>query len=328
MDLTERTVVNDGDNIDWLRSRYPGGLHLVVGDTHGQAATLKALMDTVKFDPEKDHVYFVGDYNEGSDVRGLLEYMALYYQPDCSRPGFHMIRGNHERELWPTYELENLPDVIVLRQKHMTYYIVHAGMVAAAFDLINGDLEKNPEQEVFAYKLDDALVGYDGFLRQMIWSRYGLYSQRTRWGVWPREEKLAGSRACIIHGHSPYCFFKEENRFTYGEENLFWQKQHIFFSETLQSFNVDANVKGRYKNGEGHRALACVCLEIIEEIAAQNGGHLSVDGVKNAPNFVFSAEYIYGCPSAEQGSIDTILRAAPEAKRITADDYGHLMIVD
>ena len=61
MDLTERTVVNDGNNIDWLRSRYPGGLHLVVGDTHGQAATLKALMDTVKFDPEKDHVYFVGD---------------------------------------------------------------------------------------------------------------------------------------------------------------------------------------------------------------------------------------------------------------------------
>ena len=328
MEFNERIVVNDGGNIDTLRRRYPDGLHFVVGDTHGQGATLKVLMDTIRFDPEKDHVYFVGDYNEGGDVTALLEYMALYYQADYSRPGFHMIRGNHEWELWPVYELANLPDVLVLRWKQMTYYIVHAGMVAAAFDLINADLEKNPEQTLFAYRLDSALVSRDGFLRQMIWSRYGLYSQRTRWGVWPREEKLAGSRACILHGHSPYCFFVEADRFSYGEENLFWKKQHIFFSEDLQSFNLDANVKGRYANGECHRALSCVCLEMIEEIAAQNQGHLRVDAVKHAPNFVFSADLSYHLPAMQRGNIETITKAAPAARRIAADDYGHLMIVD
>jgi len=328
MKFHERIVVTAGDNIGDLRKRYPNGLRFVVGDTHGQAATLKALMAVIQFDPQKDHVYFVGDYNEGGNVTSLLEYMAQYYQADYSRPGFHMIRGNHEWELWPVYELANLPDVIVLREKHMTYYIVHAGMVAAAFDLINADLEKNPEQTVFAYQFDGSLVGYDGPLRQMIWSRYGLYSQKSYRHVWPSRPKLEQNRACILHGHSPYCFFVEWDRFSYGDENLFWKKQHIFFSEDLQSFNLDANVKGRYHNGEDHRALSCVCLEMIEETAARNQGQLTVDAVKNAPNFVFSADAVGGLPAMEKGEIGTILHAAPGAKRITMDDYGHLMIVD
>ena len=328
MDITERTIVNNGGNIDALRRRYPHGLRFVVGDTHGEAATLKALMDTIRFDPEKDHVYFVGDYNEGSDVQGLLEYMALYYQEDYRTPGFHMIRGNHEWELWPVYELANLPDVIVLRETHMTYYIVHSGMVEAAFDLINADLAKHPEQTLFAYKLDPPLAARDGFLRQMIWSRYGLYSQRIGRPVWPREVKMKNHSACVLHGHTPYCFFMEGNRFSYGDENLFWKKQHIFFSEDLQSFNLDANVKGRYHNGEYHRALSCVCLEGIEEIAAQNRGNLTVGTVKNAPDFVFSVDHTYGPPPAERGDISAILRAAPKAKRIAADDHGRLKIAD
>lgn len=326
MDITERIVVNDGGNIDELRKRYPDGLHFVVGDTHGQAPTLKALMDTIRFDPEKDHVYFVGDYNGDGDVKSLLEYMALYYQADYSRPGFHMIRGNHEWELWPVYELENLPDVLVLRWKQMTYYIVHAGLVRPAFDLINADLEKHPTQTVFAYRVDGKLVAHHGPLRQLIWSRYGLYSRHRNY--WPSGEKLAQNNACILHGHAPYCFFVEADRFSYGDENLFWKKQHIFFSEDLQSFNLDANVKGRYANGESHRALACVCLESIEEIAAQNQRHLTVDAVKNAPNFVFSADHDYHLPATEKGNIETITKAAPEARRITTDGQGGLVIVD
>lgn len=328
MELKDRIIINEADNIDDLRSRYPNGLHFVVGDTHGQPATLKALMDTVKFDPEKDHVYFVGDYNGDGDVQALLQYMALYYQPDYSRPGFHMIRGNHERELWPMYTLENLPDILVLREKQMTYYIVHAGMVERAFDLINEDLAKNPQETVFAYKLDDALVKNDASLRQLTWSRRGLYSQRSHWRNWPSETNLAQNRACIIHGHSPYCFFKKEEYFSYGYENLFWQKQHIYFSEDLQSFNIDANVKGRYANGECHRGLACVCLEVIEEIAAQNQGHLTVEAVKKAPNFVFSADLVYSHRVMKKGRIGDIAHAAPKAKGITGDPYGRLYIVE
>ena len=326
MNITERTVVTDGDNIAQLRRRYPDGLHFVVGDTHGQAATLNALMETIRFDPEKDHVYFVGDYNEGGDVGELLEYMALYYQADYSRPGFHMIRGNHEWELCPVYELANLPDVLVLREKHMTYYIVHSGMVAAAFDLINADMDAHPERNLFAYRLDAPLVGRYGELRQMIWSRYGLYSQRIGRPQWPSEAELIRHKACILHGHAPYCFFLEERGYSYGDENLFWQKQHIFFSEDLQSFNIDAKVKGRYANGTGSRGLACVCLEIIEETAAQNRDRLTVDGVKKAENFVFSVGRCYDLPREKRGNIEKILCAAPESRLITADDRDRLFL--
>ncbi len=321
MNITKRTVVCNDDNIDSLRSRYPDGLHFVVGDTHGQAKTLAALMEKIKFNPQKDHVYFVGDYNAGGDVRVLLAYMAAYFQPDYTRPGFHMIRGNHERELSPTFTLENLPDIIVLRRQHMTYYIVHAGMVDLAFDAINEDLANNPQQPLFVYKLDDICVGYDAPLRQLIWSRNGLYSQRSPWHVWPSEAKLQQQKACIIHGHSPYCFFKFPDHYSYGgdDRTLFWQKQHIYFSEALQSFNIDANVKGRYANGEDHSALACVCLECIEEIAAQNGGHLALDAVKQAPNFVFSMDFVYDAPIPAKASISKITDTDPAAKLITMD---------
>lgn len=328
MELNDRIIIHDDNNIDDLRTRYPDGLRFVVGDTHGQAATLGALMKKIKFDPEKDHIYFVGDYNGDGNVQSLLECMAPYYRADFSCPGFHMIRGNHERELFPLYPLSNLPDIIVLKEKHMTYYIAHAGMVAPAFDLINADMERNPGDNLYAYKLDDTLVQYDAPLRQIIWSRNGLYSQKSHWRNWPSEEKLARNRACIIHGHSPYCFFVKGNYFTYGHRNLFWKKQHIFFSEDLQSFNIDANVKGRFANGEAHRGLACVCIEGLEEVAAQNQGYLPLDAVKNAPNFVFATDLTYGTPASNGGKISDITASSPKAKQITRDANGNFVIVE
>ncbi|MBQ9984803.1 MAG: metallophosphoesterase [Oscillospiraceae bacterium] len=328
MDINKRIVVKDDDNIDALRSRYPDGLRFVVGDTHGEVATLQALMEKIKFDPEKDHIYFVGDYNAGGYVQQLLRYMATYYEADCDAAGFHMIRGNHERELNPTYTLENLPDIIVIRGKLLNYYIVHAGMVSKAFELINKDMAKNPQQAVFSYKLDDVCVQYDAPLRQIMWSRNGLYSQKSYWHSWPDEAELLKNRACIIHGHSPYCFFKHEDYLSYGDENLFWQKQHIFFSEDLQSFNIDSNVKGRFQNGEGYRGISCVCLEGIEELVAKNDGWLTSEGVKNAENFVFSADYVYNSFTSCCGDLGEITGARPDMKLITLDAGGNPVIAE
>lgn len=322
MNITDSTIICNDDNIDELRSRYPEGLRFVVGDTHGQFATLRALMQKIKFDPEKDHVFFVGDYNAGGNVQCLLDYISLYYEADYTKPGFHLIRGNHERELHPIYTLEKQPDIIVIREKHMTYYIVHAGMMYNAFNLINSDIAKHPEKKIFSYKLDDICVEYDAPLRQLIWSRNGLYSQRSHYHIWPNEENLRRNKACIIHGHSPYCFFKKPDYFTYGGEMLFWQNQRIFFSEALQSFNIDSNIKGRSENGEAYRGLACVCIEAIEEIAAQNGDRLTVSGVKNAPNFVFSMPYIFCVYEEFGGDIKKVINGSPEMKLITLDEKG------
>lgn len=176
-----KTILCDDENIDFIREKYPSGLHFVVGDTHGECRTLKALMKKIEFDPQKDHVYFVSDYNYGGNTRALLEYISCFYQPEYEQPGFHLIRGNHERELYPYYPLDNLPDIIVLREKCMNFYIVHAGIVSGAFQLINEDIRRNPEKTVHAYRLDNSCAQYDAPFRQIIWSRRGLYSQRSRW---------------------------------------------------------------------------------------------------------------------------------------------------
>ena len=319
-------LTREDNNIEDLRSRYPGGLHFVVGDTHGEAQTLVALFEKIRFDPEKDYAYFVGDYNAGSHVRMLLEYISQYYSGDYTKPGCHLIRGNHERELWPEYPLENLPDIMVLRGKQLNYYLVHAGMVTKAFDLINRDMAEHPQEKVFAYRLDESVAGYDAPLRKIIWSRRGLYSQRSKWHVWPSEESLRQNRACIIHGHTPYCFLMREWS-GYGDRNLFWKNQHIWFSEDLQSFNVDANVKGHYQNGEGERGLACVCLEVLEETASRHGGHLSVEGIQKEENGVFAAPYLYNTAGNFDGDIKRITDAKLPMKTITLGEDGEPRIV-
>lgn len=109
---------------------------------------------------------------------------------------------------------------------------------------------------------------------------------------WPSESDLRMHRACIIHGHTPYCYFMK-NCFSYGDNNIFWQNQHIFFSEDLQSFDIDSNIKGRYKNGESYRGLCCICLEVFERIAEQNSGHLSIEGIRRPISMIGAARWFF-----------------------------------
>ena len=74
----ERIIQIPDDNIQSIRNRYPGGLHFVVGDTHGESTTLRLLMDKIQFNPQIDHVYFLGDYNCGGNVYALLHDIAKY----------------------------------------------------------------------------------------------------------------------------------------------------------------------------------------------------------------------------------------------------------
>lgn len=319
-------ITIEDDNIDYLREKHKNGLSFVVGDTHGEVATLKALMAKIIFDPEKDHVFFVGDYNEGGNPSLLMKYISNYYQPDFNCPGFHLIRGNHERELNPIYPLDNLPDVMIIRGKQMNYFITHAGMVEKAFDIINDDIANKPDNTVYAYRLDSCCAEYDAPLRQLVWSRRGLYSQKSRWKAWPSFSNLTQHKACIIHGHTPYCFFMR-NYFSYGDINLFWKNQHIWFSEDLQSFNIDSNIKGRYENGETYRGLSCLCLEVLEEIATQNEGRITINGIRNAPNGVFGVEYISCWFDTDEGDFSKVLNSSSDMKTITLDENGNPYIV-
>ena len=286
-------------------------------------------MSKIAFDSTKDHVYFVGDYNAGGSPEALLRYMALYYQEDYEKPGFHMIRGNHERELYPIYALPNLPDVIVIRGDVLNFYIVHAGMVSLAYEAINEDMDNHPEEKIFAYNLDEYCAGSDAPLRQLVWSKNGLYSQNSHWlkQKWPATADLRKGHACIIHGHTPYCYFVNDHS-NYGDINLFWEKQHIWFSEDLCSYNIDSNIKGRYIEGETYRGITCLCLEVCDQIALKKQGLLTIEGIRETENGVFSVEYIPGISEDTEGDIHTILNAKPKMKTITVDRSEKVWILD
>ena len=316
------TVCTEGGGIAGLRKRYPQGLHFVVGDTHGEAETLKELMRKIAFCPDTDHAYFVGDYSGGGFTLALLEYLSTCYQADCEVPGFHLIRGNHERELDPLYPLPNLPDILVLRGGCLNYFIVHAGMENSAFRLIAGDMAENPEKKVFAYRLDESCTETGVPLRQIVWSRKGLYTQRPEGGIWPPTDELRKHRACIIHGHTPYCFLVGAD-LPYGDVSLFWEKEHIWFSEDLCSFNIDANIKGRYEAGGSWRGLACLCLEALEETALRNGSVLTADGILRGENGVFAVPFSpVSFMDVQEGDPALLLKARSDMKTITMDPAG------
>ena len=340
--INMRTINCNDDNIESIRLHHPEGLHFAVGDIHGEAETLVALMEKIRFDPAKDHVYFVGDYNAGGNVTQLIRYMSKYYQEDNDAPGFHMIRGNHERELYPNYPLENLPDIIVIRGKALNFYIVHAGMASGAFELINSDIDKDPKRKVFAYRLDDSTCCFNAPFRQIVWSMRGFYSQRPKrhrysddsrdpkMQGWPSEDKLKERNACIIHGHSPYCFFMGSYGYgsSYGDDTLFWEQQHMFFCRELHSFNIDSNIKGRYENAESYRGLSCLCLETFDETAAVANGTLTVDNICQAENGVFAVELVRSYKEVPTGDPNAIFNARPQMKTITLNEQGVPILVD
>ena len=315
-------IFKDDSNIASMRKKYGKGLHWIIGDTHCEARTLYELMQKINFDPMNDRVYFLGDYNGDSDPTELLKYISGHYSPDYGSGGFHLIRGNHERESEPMYPLENMPDIIVIRGNVMNYYLVHAGMASSAFELINEDMAENPDKWYYAYRLSEKSTEYNAPLRQITWSRFGLYSHNPRLTVWPDEESLRRNKACIIHGHTPYCFFGKKCHSFYGRKSLFWKKQHIWFSEDLQAFDIDSNIKGRNNKGESYRGLTCICLESLEDIAKQENGYLKAENIANAENFVFTADLVCGEP-ASSGNLDKLLSAAPEMKTIDIDSDGN-----
>ena len=65
------------------------GRDFVLGDLHGTTDLLRALMEHVKFDPDKDRLFSVGDLvDRGEDSPGALSLLL--------EPWFHAVIGNHE----------------------------------------------------------------------------------------------------------------------------------------------------------------------------------------------------------------------------------------
>ncbi|QNA89325.1 serine/threonine protein phosphatase [Massilia sp. Dwa41.01b] len=66
------------------------GRDFVVGDVHGCFSKLSAELDRLKFDPDSDRLFSVGDLvDRGPESLGVVDWLG--------RPWFHAVRGNHEQ---------------------------------------------------------------------------------------------------------------------------------------------------------------------------------------------------------------------------------------
>ncbi|WP_427185105.1 metallophosphoesterase [Bordetella bronchialis] len=76
--------------IDVLRfPRNTQGRDWAVGDIHGHFSRLRAALDAIRFDPERDRLFSVGDLTDrGPECREAPRWLA--------QPWFHAVQGNHE----------------------------------------------------------------------------------------------------------------------------------------------------------------------------------------------------------------------------------------
>jgi serine/threonine protein phosphatase 1 len=80
----------------------PGVRAYAVGDIHGEAELLRALLDRIVEDgnalpPAQTHLIFLGDYiDRGPDSREVIELLSRWSQADAN---CHFLKGNHEDAL-------------------------------------------------------------------------------------------------------------------------------------------------------------------------------------------------------------------------------------
>ena len=87
-------------------------------------------------------------------------------------------------------------------------------------------------------------------------------------------------------------------------------------------------MKGRNAHGETYRGLSCLCLEVLEEIAARDEGAVSIEGLCAGPCPVFSQELVERWGWEPGGNIDAVLRARPEQRTIAVDAFGRPYLRD
>ena len=280
----------DDKNIDQIREKFgKNGLHFVVGDLHGGAKTLEALLKKIKYDKEKDYLYFVGDYYYSSDgdVDGLLETLKNEFEPDYSKQGFHIIKGNHDNK-----KLSILPDIIVIRMEKYNFYIAHAAVYNKVIDAITLDMQNDSKAKVFMYQFDNEVINADNKEKNEAWKCYKMTcSEKGNFVPEESDEFIQDTRnslddrACIIHGHTPYFYFNKKDYYKkYGNNSLFWEKQHIWFGEDMRSFDIDANIKDKRHQPRG---LSCICLEVYDNLDA-----LTKKNILQSENGAFFVEHI------------------------------------
>ena len=87
------------------------GKTFIVGDVHGCLEMLKRLIDTIKWNPSKDRLIFIGDYiDRGENAKGVIDFIL---QLQGNSPLVECLIGNHEK-MFLDYLSNNDPQSFIL----------------------------------------------------------------------------------------------------------------------------------------------------------------------------------------------------------------------
>ena len=147
---------------------------IIIGDVHGCAKELSALLDKVKADPEKDRLIMLGDlFDRGPESFEVFEMVKALDQEFGER--FVLLLGNHEDFL--------LAEKLTLRQK-MIWDKVGRGTTVKSFKEHGG-------------KMEDAIPWVQAHCR-LYWKGEGYQCVHAGVKVEPIE---ANDRQTLIHDH-------------------------------------------------------------------------------------------------------------------------------
>jgi serine/threonine protein phosphatase 1 len=174
----------------------------IIGDIHGQLAMLENLMEKLPWRPDRDALFFLGDYvDRGPDSRGVVDYI-LSLMAVC--PRVNCVLGNHEAML-----LDYLAGVnrdlylangggVTLRAYHR-----HEGCFVSWFQMeMPSDHMAFYESLQPYYELEDYFLVHAGF-------RPGvpIPSQTKTDLIWIREPFISSSYDFgkkVVFGHTPF----------------------------------------------------------------------------------------------------------------------------
>lgn len=178
-----------------LQDVMDGKRTFIIGDIHGCLDMLKALMNKIDWDPQKDDLIFLGDYiDRGRNSKGVVDYIIELNK--ISR-NIQCLMGNHE-ELFLNY----------INGNDEGTFLYNGGVSTLNSYYQNGNREINQDHIsfykslLFMIELDDYYIVHAGFKPGV-----DIKDQSTKDTLWIREPFIFsdydfGKR--VIFGHTPF----------------------------------------------------------------------------------------------------------------------------